>query len=74
MSGSQTFDAERHIDAVAPALGLTITATQRPGVAAFLRIARGMAAQVEGAPLDPDAVEPAPVFTPGEKRLADDRS
>ena len=76
MSGDpQSFDAERHIDAMAPTMGLAITAAQRPGVARFLRIARAMAAQLEQAPVDPDTIELAPVFTPGAaSNIAHDRS
>ena len=63
------FDAERHIDAMAPALGLTIAPQHREAVAGFLRIARTMAATIERASFDRDAIEPAPVFTPGERAL-----
>ena len=66
---SMPFDAERVIDAMAPALGLTIAPEHREAVAGFLRIARTMAATIERAPFDRDAIEPAPVFTPGERVL-----
>lgn len=59
------FDAERHCDAMAPALGLTITQEQRPGVLQFLGIAHAMAAIVAGAPLDDASFELAPAFRPG---------
>jgi Protein of unknown function (DUF4089) len=59
------FDPDRHIDAVAPAAGLTITADQRPGVIRFLTVAHAMAAQVFAAPLAQDTLEIAPVFRPG---------
>lgn len=59
------FDAARYLDAMAPALGLTITADQRPGVLQFLAIAQGMAAIVGAAPVDADSLELAPVFRPG---------
>jgi hypothetical protein len=64
------FDAARHLDAMAPALGLTITAEQRPVVLQFLAIAQGMAEIVGSAPLDPARLELAPVFRPGVPRGA----
>ena len=68
MSGADpqtAFDAARHCDAMAPALGLTITDRQRPGVLQFLGIAHAMARIVEGAPLDDASFELAPAFVPG---------
>ncbi|PTM42148.1 DUF4089 domain-containing protein [Bosea sp. 124] len=62
------FDAARHLDAMAPALGLTITDTQRPAVLQFLAIAHGMSEVVRAAPLDPASLELAPVFRPGVVR------
>ncbi|AMJ60705.1 DUF4089 domain-containing protein [Bosea sp. PAMC 26642] len=59
------FDAGRHCDAMAPALGLTITDQQRPAVLQFLTIASGMATIVQAAPLDDGSFELAPVFRPG---------
>ncbi|MGF7052159.1 hypothetical protein GGC47_001324 [Bosea sp. OAE752] len=59
------FDAARHCDAMAPALGLTITEDQRPAVLQFLTIAEAMAAMVFRAPLDEAAFEPAGVFRAG---------
>lgn len=59
------FDAARHLDAMAPSLGLTITDEQRPIVLQFLAIAHGMAKVVLAAPLDPTSLELAPVFRPG---------
>ena len=59
------FDAARHLDAMAPALGLTITGEQRPMVLQFLAIAHGMSKVVLAAPLDPASLELAPVFRPG---------
>jgi Protein of unknown function (DUF4089) len=59
------FDPDRHIDAVASAVGLTITAEQRPGVIRFLAVAHAMAAQAFAAPLAPDTLEIAAVFRPG---------
>ena len=62
------FDAARHLDAMAPALGLTITDAQRPVVLQFLAIAHGMSEIVRKAPLDPASLELAPVFRPGVPR------
>jgi hypothetical protein len=62
------FDAARHLDAMAPALGLTITAEQRPVVLQFIAIAHGMSEIVRAAPLDPASLELAPVFRPGVPR------
>jgi hypothetical protein len=58
------FDAARHLDAMAPALGLTITAEQRPVVLQFLAIAHGMSKVVGAAPLDTALLELAPVYRP----------
>lgn len=65
MSDNPSFDAERHLDAMAPALGLTITAEQRPGVLQFLAIAERMARLVATCPLDEAELSLAPVFRPG---------
>lgn len=62
---SDGFDAARHLDAMAPALGLTITAAQRPVVLQFLSIAQAMSEIVRKAPLDQGSLELAPVFRPG---------
>ena len=59
------FDAARHLDAMAPALGLTITDEQRPVVLQFLAIAHGMSKIVGAAPLDAASLELAAVFRPG---------
>jgi hypothetical protein len=61
------FDADRHIDALAPTLGLTITAEQRPGVARFLAVAHLMASALAGAPIEESTLDLAPVFTPGAR-------
>jgi hypothetical protein len=63
--GKPAFDAERHCDALAATLGLTISEEQRPGVLQFLEVAHRMAAIVEGAPLDGGAFEMAAGFRPG---------
>lgn len=62
------FDAARHLDAMAPALGLTITDEQRPVVLQFIAIAHAMSEIVRAAPLDPASLELAPVFRPGAPR------
>lgn len=61
---TSTFDAERYLDAATSATGLVITSAQRPGVIRYLQIAQDMASRLARAPVDPDVVEPAPVFTP----------
>ncbi len=58
------FDPEAVIDAMAPLLGLAIGSDQRAAVAANLRIAAGMAAQVLEVPMG-DHDEPAGLFVPG---------
>jgi hypothetical protein len=62
------FDAQALIDAAAPALGLTITAAQRPGVVRFLEAARGMAAIVEAVPIPDGTLDLAPTWRPGMRR------
>ena len=64
-SSEDRFDPARHLDAMAPALGLLITEVQRPGVLQFLAIAAKMAEIVAAAPIDEDRLEPAPSFRPG---------
>lgn len=59
------FDAAGHLDAMAPSLGLAITAEQREGVICFLAAAEAMAKIVERAPIAEDSLELAPVFRPG---------
>lgn len=59
------FDSARHLAAMAPALGLTITAAQRPGVLQFLGIAHAMAEVVRAATPEEGTFELAPVFRPG---------
>lgn len=63
--GVPSFDAARHLDAVAPTLGLTITPEQRPGVLQFLATAERMARIVQAAPLADGSFELAPAFRPG---------
>lgn len=74
MTGAaMSFDAETHLDAVAPTVGLAITDAQRPGVLEFLKVAARMAALVESAGLPGDAFELAPVFRPSSVAGGDDR-
>ncbi len=60
-----SFDPAAHLDAMAPALGLSITAEQRQGVIQFLGVAQAMAEIVQAAPIADDTLELAPVFRPG---------
>ncbi|KFC75937.1 hypothetical protein FG93_00077 [Bosea sp. LC85] len=64
MSGP-VFDAARHCDAMAPALGLAITEQQRPAVLQFLAVAKAMSEIVFAAPFDEATFEPAGVFRAG---------
>ena len=50
---------------MAPALGLTVTAAQRPVVLQFLGIAHGMSEIVAAAPVDHATLDLAAVFRPG---------
>lgn len=59
------FDPARHLEAMAPALGLAISEAQKPVVLQFLAIAHGMARIVDAAPLADDTLELAPTFRPG---------
>lgn len=61
------FDAGRHIDAVAPTMGLTITDAQRPGVETFLNLVRDFAQEMEKAPVPDDSFHLASVFRPGKR-------
>lgn len=60
---AQDWSPDRHIDAMAPLLGLVVTDAQRPGVRRFLEVAKGMAEKVEAA-CQPDRLDLAPVFVP----------
>ncbi|MDB5508077.1 MAG: hypothetical protein JWL93_546 [Hyphomicrobiales bacterium] len=62
------FDAERLLDAVAPALGIAIADAHRPGVAAFLKVAAAMADIVFAAPVPPAHMDLAGVFRPGREQ------
>ncbi|PWC53977.1 DUF4089 domain-containing protein [Azospirillum sp. TSO22-1] len=59
------FDPDKHIDALAPALGLEIRPEWRAGVAGFLTVAAAMADLVEAA-VDDSMAEGAAVYRPGE--------
>jgi hypothetical protein len=61
---AQDWSPDRHIDAMAPLLGLEVTDAQRPGVRRFLEVARAMAETVEAASAGPDTLDLAPVFVP----------
>lgn len=65
---SKSFDPDRHIEAMAPLLGLEVTEAMRPGVRRFLEVARSMAEKVETAAL-PDTLDLAPVFVPVAAKL-----
>jgi Protein of unknown function (DUF4089) len=57
------FDPEALVDAVAPLLGLALTADSRAGTILQLRIAAEQAELLFAEELD-DGLEPAPVFRP----------
>ena len=60
---SETFDPETLVDAMAPLLGLTLTADSRAQTILHLRIAAQQAEKLLSVSLD-DQEQPAPVFTP----------
>ncbi|MEZ5585373.1 MAG: DUF4089 domain-containing protein, partial [Candidatus Competibacteraceae bacterium] len=57
------FDGETYLNAVAPALGLSIDPAYRPGLLMYLDFTARMAQFVMDFEL-PDNLEPAPVFRP----------
>ncbi len=59
---TKAFDPEAVVDAMAPLLGLTLTAESRAQTLVHLRIAAEQAEKLLSVPLD-DHQEPAPVFT-----------
>jgi hypothetical protein len=65
-------DPAAHLDAMAAALGLAITAEQRPGVMRFLATAEAMARIVQAAPVGEDTLELAPVFRPGRAEVEEE--
>jgi hypothetical protein len=60
---SETFDPETLVAAMAPLLGLTLTADSRAQTILHLRIAAQQAEKLLSVSLD-DQEQPAPVFTP----------
>jgi hypothetical protein len=65
-------DWNAYVDAVAPALGLTIAPEWKPAVAAWVGTAAKAAALFVDLPLDHASDEPAPVFRSGAGRSADE--
>jgi hypothetical protein len=63
-------DLDAYINAASAMAGVEIADAHRPGVRAFLTIAKGMADAVEAAPLDGHEFALAPVYLPPE--LADE--
>jgi hypothetical protein len=60
---SETFDPSALVDAMAPLLGLELTAESRAQTILHLRIAAEQAEKLLSVSLD-DQEQPAPVFTP----------
>jgi hypothetical protein len=60
---SESFDPAALVDAMAPLLGLTLTAESRAQTMLHLRIAADQAEKLLSISLD-DQEQPAPVFTP----------
>ncbi len=60
---SARFDPEGLVDAIAPLLGLELTAESRAEAIVHLRIAAQQADLLLSAPID-ECEEPAPVFVP----------
>ncbi len=60
---SPPFDPEALVDAMAPLLGLALTADSRAGTIAQVRIAAQQAELLLSEELD-DGLDPAPVFRP----------
>ena len=61
------FDPARHLDTLAPALGLVIDPAWRAEVEQFLATAARMAALVEDFPPGAELEHMAPVFRPGDR-------
>ncbi len=61
------FDPTKHLDAMAPILGLEIDAALRPEVEQFLAVAARMAELLDGFPPGEELEHAAPVFRPGER-------
>jgi hypothetical protein len=60
-------DLDAYIDAASAMAGVEIADAHRPGVRAFLTIAKDMAAALEGVPLDGREFALAPVYLPPER-------
>jgi hypothetical protein len=60
------FDPTKHLDAMAPILGLSVEAAWRPDVLQFLAVAARMADLLNGFPPGEALEHAAPVFRPGE--------
>lgn len=60
-------DLDAYLEQAAALQRLQIPESDRAEVLRFLAIAAEMAAIVEAAPLDPDALELAPVFSPSAR-------
>lgn len=60
------FDPTKHLDAMAPILGLSVEAAWRPEVEQFLAVAARMADLLDGFPPGEELEHAAPVFRPGE--------
>jgi len=60
-------DWDRYIDATSEAMGLSVQAAWRPGVAQFLGLAAEMAATLERVELDDAELHLAPVYTPPDR-------
>jgi hypothetical protein len=60
---SDSFDPTAVAEAMAPLIGVELTAERRGAVLTHLTIAAGLAAKLAAVSLD-DEAEPAPVFTP----------
>jgi hypothetical protein len=59
------FDPAKHLEAMAPALGLDIAPAWRPEVEQFLAVAARMADLLDGFPPGEELEHSAPVFGPG---------
>lgn len=60
-------DLDAYINAVSAMAGVEIADAHRPGVRAFLAIAKDMATALEGVPLDREEFALAPVYLPPER-------
>jgi hypothetical protein len=60
------FDPTKHLDAMAPILGLAVEVAWRPEIEQFLVTAARMAALLDDFPPGEELEHAAPVFRPGE--------